>query len=281
VNLGAARIIVAGTALWMVLSRFDLPSVVAFPPEVWASVTLARKIRFGLFLPLAIERALYLVLHLTLLAAIAGIRPRVSCFVSGLLLYHFAPMESVIWTPNPYLRGFTMPALALLILAFGLSGDALTLRQRPREAIDGGEYRWPLVMIQLLICEMYLFAAYSKLFASGWRWLTSRNMRAYLLLHDQFMGFSATTTWGHRLEGYPLLCGAIGWAGILFEVAFPLVLVSRRARWLLLPAAAVFHVLNSLLFHIYFQNVWLLLIFVDWSALRRRTAAAAPEALAA
>ena len=37
-NLAIARILLAGTALWMVLSRVDLPGVLAFPAEMWTGV---------------------------------------------------------------------------------------------------------------------------------------------------------------------------------------------------------------------------------------------------
>jgi hypothetical protein len=47
------------------------------------------------------------------------------------------------------------------------------------------------------------------------------------------------------------------------------VLFSRTARWVLLPAAVLFHAANSVLFRIFFQNAPLLLLFVDWQALRR------------
>ena len=69
---------------------------------------------------------------------------------------------------------------------------------------------------------------------------------------------------------WPWACALLGGGGLAFELAFPLVLFSRIARRILLPLAAVFHVANSLLFRIFFQNVPLLLLFVDWDGLRRR-----------
>jgi hypothetical protein len=59
----------------------------------------------------------------------------------------------------------------------------------------------------------------------------------------------------------------VGWAGLAFELAFPLVLVSGTARLVLLPAAFAFHLANSVLFRIFFQNVPLLLLFVNWDRL--------------
>src|SRR5713101_4120598 len=93
-NLVMARIVLAATALWVVVSRFDLPSVLGFPSEMWAYVPLAQRIRFGYLLPLGAERVLYGLLHLMLLGALLGVAHRFTCIVSGLLMIHFAPLES-------------------------------------------------------------------------------------------------------------------------------------------------------------------------------------------
>ena len=60
----------------------------------------------------------------------------------------------------------------------------------------------------------------------------------------------------------------MGWGGLAFELAFPAVLFRPRLRSVVLPLAALFHVANSLLFRIFFQNVALLLLFVDWGGER-------------
>ena len=44
-NLAAARILLAATALWVVLSRHDLPGILAYPPEMWAGVSPERRVR--------------------------------------------------------------------------------------------------------------------------------------------------------------------------------------------------------------------------------------------
>lgn len=272
-NLGAARALLAAAALWVVLSRHDLPSILAFPPELWTAVTPERRLRFLMLFDLGTERALYALLHLTLLGALLGVMPRASCFLSGLLLYHFAPFETIIRSANPYLRGLTIPTLGLLIASFARCGDALALQKsRPRGAPPATlawEYGWPLRLIQVLFCQIYLFAAWSKFFASGLAWPQAGNIRGHLLILNQALVESPESSWGYALAAHPLLCAALAWAGLLLELSFPLVLVSAAARWVLLPAALTFHLANSLLFRIFFQNVPLLLLFVDWDALRR------------
>ncbi len=95
VDLAAMRILLAGVGLWMALSRHDLPGMLAFPAELWRNVTPERRLRFAMVLPLGAERALYWALHGALLCALLGVRARAACFASGLLLYHFAPFETI------------------------------------------------------------------------------------------------------------------------------------------------------------------------------------------
>lgn len=277
-NLAAARIILAGTALWVVLSRVDLPSVLTFPPEVWSGVTPERRIRFLMLFGVATERMLYGGLHVTLAAALLGVLPRLACLASAGLLYHFAPFETVIRTPNPYLRGLTLPTLGLLILAFSPCGDRLALWPRPAGPASepSWKYRWPLALVQVLFCQIYFFAGYAKLFTSGLSWTTAANIRGHLLILNQILHPDPASSVGFAVASSPWACATIAWAGLVFELGFPVILFSRAARWVLVPVAAAFHVANSVLFRIFFQNVTLLLLFVDWDALLARSKGARP-----
>lgn len=244
-NLAVARILLAGTALWIVLSRFDLPSVIEYP-AMWSGVSASARLRFGIGLPLSVERALFVLLHLTLVLTIAGVATRISAFASALLLYHFAPFETVFWTTNPYLRGLTIPTLGLFALSFARERDE----------------HWPIAFVRLLLAEMYFFAGYAKLVTSGVRWASGDNIRRWLLLLDQTYGGGSHA--GARMAGWTYAPAAIGWAAIVFELIFPLALVSKPARRVLVPLAIIFHLANVWLFHIFFQDIALLLLFIDW-----------------
>ena len=269
-DLALARILLAGTALWIVLSRPGLPGLLELPPELWSRVTPERRVRFLLLLPTAAERALWALLHVALASALLGLRARLACFMSGLLLYHFAPLESLIRSPNPYLRGLTIPTLGLLILSFSRCGDALALWPRPGPGLSpSGDYRWPLRLVQVLFCQIYVFAGYAKLATSGLAWTEPENLRGYLLLLNQALLADPTRSLGYAIAAHPWLCGAMAWAGLALEFAFPLVWLPR-ARGVLLAAAVLFHLANAVLLRIFFQNAVLLLLFVHWDGLRRR-----------
>lgn len=259
-NLAAARIVLAVTALWIVLSR-DLPAALQLPQVMWAFAG-ATRFRFAAGLPFALERLAYLLLHVSLVATILGVKPRVSAFVSGLLLYHFAPFESLIWTPNPYLRGLTIPTLGLLVLSSSPELSHARLRDR-----EGEVARWPVTLVQVVLVQMYFFAGVAKLMTSGLAWASAVNMRRWLLILAQIYG-AAPSSVAYRVADSAWMTSVIGWMALAFELSFPAVLFSSTARRTLVPLAALFHLANIALYHIVFQDLAILLLFVDWP--RRR-----------
>jgi hypothetical protein len=273
-NLAVARVLLAGTALWVVLSRAALPEVAALPGELFLRVSPERRLRFLMVLGPGVEKALFAALHVTLLGALLGVLPRLSCLASSVLLYHFAPFETIIRSPNPYLRGLTIPTLGLAILAAAPCADVLRLRWGRRDPAPPAapRYRWALALVQVVFCQVYLFAGYAKLVTSGLSWTAPENMRGYLLLLNQGLTGAPEATFGYTLAQVPSAITALALAGLVFELSFPLVLVSRVARWILLPLAVLFHLGNSVLFRIAFQNLPLLLMFVDWGGGERAPA---------
>lgn len=253
-NLIAGRVLLAATGLWMVLSRPDLPSVAGFPAEMWELVSFARRVRFGYVLPVEVEWVLFALLHIALVGALVGVYQRTTCIISGILLIHFAPLETILWNPNPYLRGYTIPGLGLLL--FGFAGARETRR-------------WPLLLTQFFFAQIYFFAGYSKLFQSGLAWTEPSNIRRYILLLNQFLGFDSSAI-GYVLAGSPIVCSFIAWVGLLFDLAFPIVLFKPATRYVMLPLALFFHVANAVVFHVMFQNTFLLLLFVNWEGIAAR-----------
>ncbi len=118
--------------------------------------------------------------------------------------------------------------------------------------------------MQVLLCQVYFFAGYSKLFWSGLAWVTAENIRGHLLALNQALGLPPGGSLGYALAAHPGVCLFLAVGGMVFELAFPVVLLSRVARRVLLPAALLFHVANAVAFRVVFQNAALLLLFVDW-----------------
>jgi hypothetical protein len=268
-NLAAARIVVSAHALWILLSR-DPAGIAALPPEFWTAVRASSRWRFLVFEGQAgLERALQALAVAALLAALAGLWPRVSCLLAGLLLYHLAPYETLVYTPSPWVKGYTITTLALVVLSFAPCADAWSVRPRP-QAAPAAAYNWPLKLVQLFLCQVYLFAGYAKLFRTGLAWVSAEGVRGYVLLYNQSEQNVVFNTIGPWLAAHPRLCLAAAVAAMLINFSFWIVLFSRRARRVLVPVAVVWHLGILLAMNIAFLEAPLLLLFVDWAALRAR-----------
>ena len=275
-NLAAARVIVAVHALWILLSR-DYAAISGLT-DLWVAVPQSLRWRYLLFPGHAgIEAALQWLTVLGLLAAIAGIYPRLACVVAGLLLYHLAPLESIIWSANATARGLTLSPLLLVLLGAARSGDALRLWPKLGDRpAPSWEFGWPRRLAWLLIAEVYLFAAYSKLTASGLAWSSAANIRRWLLL------FSLDEQWSHRSLGrwiaeHPALCLAISIGVVIFEWTFILAVFSRAARRVLVPAALILQIAIWFALSLNVGETWLVLTFIDWdylASVRSRSSAA-------
>jgi len=269
-NLAAARVIVAAHALWILLSR-DYAAISGLP-DFWAAVPPSLHWRYLLFPGHSgIEHALQAVAGLALLAAVLGVYPRSACLLAGVLLYHLAPLEAVIWSATPTARGLTLSPILLVLLGATRSGDALLLWPRAPEGVappgPSWEYGWPRRLTWLVVAEIYLFAAYAKLVASGIAWSAADNIRRWLLV------FALDEQWPHHALGLwlaarPALCLAIGVGTVVFEWTFVLAVFSRVARRVLVPAALLFQLAIRLVLSIHVGETWLVLTFFDWDARR-------------
>lgn len=264
--LTATRAILCLQALWILLSRPDLPDLARWPAEFWVLAGRALPARFGIVgLPFGVERALFLVLHASLVAALTGLRPRLTCLVSGLLLYHFAPFEEVIARmPHTAFGGLTVPTVGLLVLSFAESPN--------RGAEPSAEYRWPFALVQLLFAFSYFFPTLAKLRFSGPGWFTAENIRYYALGNLGVTG-SPLAAW---VAERPLVCGAIALGTLLLEGLSPLVVLSPAAAMAFIPAALAFHVGIVLVIGYFFPSLPLLLLLLDWNRIGRRRDARPP-----
>jgi hypothetical protein len=268
-GLAAARILVSVHALWILLSR-DLPALSGLPAPFWASVSASARARFLIVEghP-GLEALLGWVAAGGLLAAVLGLWPRVSCLLAALLLYHLAPLETIILTPSPYVKGFTLAVPALVVLAFAPCADAWSLRRRAPTA-PAWEYHWPLTLIRLFVAQVYLFSAWAKLVRVGLGWIAADNVRAWLYFfneRDQLVVFHQLGPW---LAARPGLCLTAGVLTLALELAFVLAVVSPAARRVLPGAMALLHLGILFAMNIAFLYAPLLLVFADWDAPARQ-----------
>ena len=275
INLAVARVLAAATALWVLLSR-DRAGVSSLGEAFWDGVSALTRWRYLLFPGHeTLEKLLVLLTALLLAGALAGIRPRTCALASGLLLYHLAPLESIVWNPAPAARGLTLPALALLVCGFAPSGDALVRGRRSAEA-PSWRYGWPVRLIQWWLVSVYLFSGIAKLRDSGISWASAANLSHWLYFATQNELIAVHRGLGSWLAGQPLAAGAIGVGTLVFELGVIAALFSRRWRPWLAAAALLFHLGIYLSMNITLNSWPLLLVFFDWSQLRRHEVRTAP-----
>ena len=268
-NLAGARITFATYSLWVLLSR-NLPEMSGLPAVFWSQVGASARWRYLDFPGHPdLERVLVWIAAIALLSAIVGVLPRFSCFVSGLLLYHLAPLESLIWIPHPYARGLTISVIALLTLSFSPCGDcwALLRPRRDNPPAERGDYTWPIRVLQLYLVQIYFFSGYAKVMVVGWKWASASNIRSWMLRctqNEQIRVFHALGTW---IAARPLACWCVGIGTLLFEFGLVTALFSKWARWVLVPLVAVFHLGILLSMNLVFLNVPQLLVFANWDVL--------------
>jgi hypothetical protein len=254
----ATRVIVAGTALWIVLSRPDLPSVVDWPSEFWGPLNRLVLLRFGYFgFGSATEWFLYVALILLLVAVMFGVGTRVTALLAGILLYHFAPLEELlIYADLTGLSGLTAPTFGLLILSAA---------NPPAQEETSPEYRWPVVLIQFIFAISILLAGVSKLTNSGPAWYTSSSIQAFAAAMWSF----AQRPFAFRIATSAILPALIAAGSAILDYAFIFMVFSRRVRYFVIPLALAGLGVRSAAFGCHWLAAPLLLLFIDWKWISR------------
>lgn len=264
--LRATRIVLAVQALWILLSRPDMPQLMRWPIAFFSGVSPARSLRFGIGLfPYWAEWIFFVVLHLALVALVLGMFTRAASLTAGLLLFHFAPFEEIIvGMPHTFFGGLTVSTSGLIILSFAAGVPRGSKERSP-------EYRWPVALIQLLFSMNYFCAALAKFRYARFAWFTSENIRRWVIEN-----WAVTTPpWSLTVAASPFLCWLIAVSTLFLETLFPLCVVSRTARRILVPMAFFGHIGIVYTLGIAFPSIVLLLLFVNWDWVASRVRGAA------
>lgn len=233
-TLGFCRALLCGTLL-IVLWNQHPEAAARQPAEFWTPVTLFRLMRWR---PLAEE---------TLSCMQWGFLGLLGLGCLGLATRWVMPLTSLLGLyllglPNNFGKAdhsATLPLLVLLVLAFSRCGDAWSLdalwrKRSGRPPALSGEYTWPIKLVWVLLTLVFFAAGVAKLRTAGWAWAGSDNMQHLLVRHH--LSHAPPVDWGWRIARWPWLCQAVAAGSLLAELAVPLALVSRPARWLIVPA---------------------------------------------
>ncbi|HTL29558.1 MAG TPA: DCC1-like thiol-disulfide oxidoreductase family protein [Tepidisphaeraceae bacterium] len=175
-------------------------------------------------------------------------------------------------------HGDAMVTLLMCVFAIARSGDGWSidslLRAARRRDTSGaapplsGEYTWPVRCGQLVLSMVFFNAGCTKLIRSGLAWVTSDNM-AILLIQHHFSS-APLTDLGLKLAQHPLLCKIMAGGSLATELSFPLALISKWARRIVVPACFMMQVGIGIFMGIYFtQFMVCYLFFVPWPKIGR------------
>jgi uncharacterized membrane protein YphA (DoxX/SURF4 family) len=137
----------------------------------------------------------------------------------------------------------------LLILAVAPCGDGWSIDALRRTARhDGpdttrvsGDYRWPIVLVRVMMALVFVAAGLTKLRHSGFEWVTSDTLsiiltRGYYHVSDA----DPIGPFGLLAAKSPIVSRTLAVLTIVVEVGYPLALISRTARFVLVPAGIFF-----------------------------------------
>jgi hypothetical protein len=235
-NLGICRALFFGAILLLYLNVgwSDWSDV---SEAFWDPIPLFERLHLPVFSAPALT-TLSVLWKLALLASALGLFTRWSTVVA------FAIGGYLLGLPHNFGKTHHFDALVVLVLGVMMlarTGDAFSLdRLRARGApppARSGEYRWPVRATWLLMSLVFCSAGVAKLRHGGLAWVFSDNMATLLWQHGYHVGghvpLPRVALW---LAQFPALCSAMAFVTIVVEAGYPLALVSRRARWILLPA---------------------------------------------
>lgn len=162
-----------------------------------------------------------------------------------------------------------MPVVYMLIaLAFTPCGDAWSidsLLQRTRTRAGDVVYGFPILLLRGLLAWSYFSSAVIKLRVTGLGYFNSDNLPTVAILHS----LDNLHDTQHRLAFW--LPSAVEFTAVLtllivlWELAFPLAIFSKLARWIILPFGIIFHVATIFFMNISFPyHLAAYAVFIDW-----------------
>ena len=194
-----------------------------------------------------------------LLAASAGWMTRLSLISATVLYMYFIPLD-MISTLNKYtvLSGHAMFLLSLSHCGSVWSVDAWLARrrtgaptQRPRFAV------WPQRLIQLLICIVYLAAAFTKMHTPSF---FSGDQLVFWMLTDT----TASNPLGDWMSMYPALAPVTAYLTVIWEVAFIFVSWRGVGRTCMLSVGLVFHTLTFFMLGLIVFPLLYCVLYLSW-----------------
>lgn len=270
-SLGLLRIWIFGLLFWEV-TRTPIQQLAYLPYEAFQAPGVLKLVPRGLWPALLTLKCLWVLrigLALCLASVVVGLLPtRVTCWLAwGGMVVHQA-----------VLRGFSghmnHAEMALLYVSFVISWfpvfDGLSLRAPRTRASDPRVHRAAFLFSAALLSATYFFTGVVRLCKGPQIFLDSTMQQLTIARALVLSEFGDGATVYARTEPFAAfrlpshLLGAGFFGATVMEVLFPLVLVSRRWRNVLVPLMTAFHLSTGYLVGAaFYYNVCLFVLFAD------------------
>lgn len=172
------------------------------------------------------------------------------------------------------LHNDALPILAIIPFLWPIAGQAAQSGSGVASDTRAGQAAgWQIRSAQLVVATAYTLTGVQKLRHSGPDWFLTDNM-AWIMssVSGDGGGLSAIPT---AIAREPVLWRPAGYALLFAELLFPLVFLNRWTRAVLVSCVVALHLITLVTLRLdYLSWVWVVLVlFIDWSALRERIAA--------
>ena len=286
--LGVARCVVHGTFLISVLFT-SFTALGALPVTIIRPTGAMKFLPWSFYDQLQTPAAmvvLQIVMVLSLLLSTAGVFTVVTTKTSFLLVLFY---QGLLRSFGHFNHDEMLAVYCLAVLGFTPCGDAFSIDKlisrkgakaqsaatflksfslRPH-AFAGEKpsfaYAYPILLMQLLVAWTYFSSALIKLRVAGLKYLSPDNLPVLSIfhsldnLHDTHFRLAFLLP---QVKAYLPFAVALV---LVWELAFPLAVFWRRARWWILGAGIVFHVATLLFMNIFFpHHLAMYLLFVNW-----------------
>lgn len=272
-SLGIARSIVHGTFLFATLIT-SFSALGQLPVTILRPTGAMKLLPWGFYDRLLTPSGMLTLKCLMLLSLILSTMGLFTSFSTKCSLLLVLLYEGLVRSFGHYNHDEMIAVYFLVVLAFTPSGDSFSMDHWLRKKLPGPDsfkYGYPVLLMQILMAWVYFSSALVKMRVAGLKYLTPDNLPVLAIihsldnLHDTAFRFAF---WLPQIRGLlPYVVGLV----LIWELIFPLAVISRRARWWILGFGIVFHVMTLVLMNIFFPyQLVMYLIFVDWDRVTLR-----------
>lgn len=212
------------------------------------------------------------VLLFFLLAAMLGIYTQISVAVSAVLVVFY---QGLVRSFGHFNHDEMIAVYFLCILAFvpcgrAFSIDAWRKKNKGQRLIPSPSfiYGYPILLMQILLAWVYFGSAMIKLRVGRSYFSDANNLPVLSIIHSLDNLHDTEFRLAFYLPDYKYYILPLVILTVVWELIFPLAVVWRRSRPVILGFGLVFHILTLFVMNISFPYQMLMyLVFIDWRKL--------------